>query len=127
VIYDLVYHGKFRSVISTDFKGVWKSLIWLMQNSSIDLSKVVKEKVATRDSVLLQALQEENIRWLGNVPLHRIKELGERGELQELRDVLGRNIEAIEEASIEEFFEVGQQVKYNIEQAIKNILVKFKT
>jgi len=47
--------------------------------------------------------------------------------LLELRDVLGRNIEAIEEASIEEFFEVGQQVKYNIEQAIKNILVKFKT
>ena len=53
-------------------------MIWLMQNSSIDLSKVVKEKVATRDSVLLQALQEENIRWLGNVPLHRVKELRKR-------------------------------------------------
>jgi hypothetical protein len=119
LIYDLVYNGKFRSVISTDFKGVWKSLIWLMQNSSMDLSKVVKEKVATRDSVLLQALQEENIRWLGNIPLQRIKELRERGELQELREILGRNIEIIEGASDEEFFEVGQQVKYNIEQAIK--------
>jgi hypothetical protein len=119
LIYDLVYHGRFRSVISTDFKGVWKSLIWLMQNSSMNLPAVVRQKVAMRDSVLVQALQEENMRWLGNIPLRRIEELRERGELQDLRDLLGKNIETIQEASDEEFFEVGQQVKYNIEQAIR--------
>jgi hypothetical protein len=119
LIYELAYNGKFKSVMSMDFKGVWKSLIWLMQNSNMRLSKVVKEKVAARDSVLLQALQEENIRWLGNIPLHQIKELRERGELQELRDLLGENIETIEGATDEEFFEVGQQVKYNIERALK--------
>lgn len=118
-IYDLVYHGRFKSVIGTDFKGNWKSLIWLMQNSGMSLSTVVKAKVATRDSALLHALQEENVRWLGNVPLDRIEELRERGELQDLRDLLGRNVKTIEEASDEEFFEVGQQVKYNIEQAVK--------
>jgi len=118
-IYDLVYHGRFKSVIGTDFKGNWKSLIWLMQNSGMSLSTVVKEKVATRDSALVHALQEENVRWLGNIPLDRINELRERGELQDLRDLLGRNVETIEEASDEEFFEVGKQVKYNIEQAIK--------
>lgn len=118
-IYDLVYHGKFKSIIGTDFKGNWKSLVWLMQNSAIDLSAVVKEKVATRESAILHALQEENVRWLGNIPLDRIEELRERGELQDLRDLLGRNIETIEEASDEEFFEVGQQVRYNIQQAIR--------
>jgi len=118
-IYDLVYHGRFKSAIGTDFKGNWKSLIWLMQNSRMSLSTVAKEKIATRDSALVHALQEENVRWLGNIPLDRIEELRERGELQDLRDLLGRNIETIEEASDEEFFEVGKQVKYNIEQAIE--------
>jgi len=117
-IYDLFYHGRFKSVIGTDFKGNWKSLIWLMQNSGMDLSTIAKAKVATRDSALLHALQE-NVRWLGNIPLDRIEELRERGELQDLRDLLGRNVKTIEEASDEEFFEVGQQVKYNIGQAIK--------
>lgn len=119
VVYDLVGNGKFKSVISTDFKGVWKSLVWLLQNPYLGLSEVAKEKVASRDSFLLHALQEDNIRWLGNIPLSKIREFRERGELQELRDMLGENIETIERVSDEEFFEVGEQVKYNIEQAIR--------
>ena len=119
ITYDLAYHGKFKTVMSTDFKGVWKNLLWLMQNSKIKSSKVVREEAQSKDSCILQALQEDNIRWLGNIPLNKINEMRERGELQELRELLGKNIETIEDVSDEEFFEVGQQVKYNIEQAIK--------
>jgi hypothetical protein len=118
-IYDLAYHGKFNSVFGTDFKGVWKSLIWLMQNSNVYSSKEIKGKVASKHSFILQALQEENIRWLGNIPLTKIKEIREEGKLQDLRNLLGRNIETIEGVSDEEFFEVGQQVRYNIETAFK--------
>jgi len=119
ITYDLVSHERFKSVYSSDFKGVWKNLTWLMQNSNAQSLDVGRSKALTKDAYLLQALQEENIRWLGNIPLDKIKAIRERGELQDLRDLMGKNIEIMENVSDDEFLEVGLQVKYNIEQAIR--------
>ena len=69
--------------------------------------------------MIINALQQKDLRWLGEVPINKIKMLRERGELADLRDLLSRNIENVENVSDEEFIEVGNQVKYNIEQAMK--------
>lgn len=43
----------------------------------------------------------------------------ERGELQEIRELLGQNIKELENVRDSEFMEVGRQVNYNLQEAFK--------
>jgi hypothetical protein len=116
-IYDLTYNANLDCAFGTDYRGVWNSLNWIMKNTCILPSST--KKIASKDSAVLHAIQEDEFKWLGNVPLDRIKEIRERGELRELRDVLAENIETVEEAEDTEFSEVSLQVRYNLTNAFK--------
>jgi hypothetical protein len=118
-IYDLLYNGRLMSIPVTDYKATWNSLIWLMKHDNANVFSNLKKRVFSKDALVISALQQEDLRWLGNVPMNKIGELRERGELADLRDLIGKNIINVENASDEEFVEVGNQVKYNIEQAIR--------
>jgi hypothetical protein len=117
--YDLVVSGKLASSFATDFPGVWNALLWLIKNDNRLIFDHLKKKPLSKDTLIMNALQQEELKWMGNIPLDKIKELRVRGELQEIRDILGRNIEDIANVNDEEFVDVGRQVKYNIEEAFK--------
>lgn len=76
-------------------------------------------KLFSKDNLVINALQQKDLKWLGNVPLNKIYALRANGELGDLRDLLSTNIQSIQNVSDEDFLEVGQTVKYNIEQAMK--------
>jgi len=79
----------------------------------------LRDKLSSKDSLILNALKQENLKWLGNVPINDILTLRERGELQDLRDLIGRNVRELENVSDEDFIEVGQQINYNLDQAFR--------
>lgn len=117
--HDLILNGNVTSNFITDFKGLWSGLLWLIKNDNHLAFEHLKMKQISKDMLIINALQEEKLKWLGNVPLNKIKELRQRGELQELRDILSKNVKDIANVSDEEFVEVGRRVKYNLEEAFK--------
>jgi stress-induced morphogen len=83
------------------------------------MAKQAKKRPLSKDTLVLNSLQTHEFRWIGNVPLNKIVEMRERGELQDMRELLSRSITEIETATDDEFVEVGRQVEYNLEQAFK--------
>lgn len=123
---DLILNGKIASNFATEFKGVWNNFSWLLKNDNALVNGYLRKKPISKDGLIITALQQEEFKWIGNVPLAKIRELRERGELQEIRALLGQNVNALENASDEEFAEVGRQVRYNLDEAFKkhNLEVK---
>lgn len=116
----LMSDGRFTTNFVTDFRGAWHTLLWLMKNNNeIILKHSNERKSISKDMLILNALQQERLRWLGNIPLNKIRQLRERGELQDLRDLIGKNVKNIENVSDEDFVAVVRQVKYNLEEAFK--------
>lgn len=115
----LMTNGKFTFDFVTDHRGYWDHLVWLIRKDNESLFERLKKRGMSQDTLILNALQQEELRWLGNVPLNKVIELRERGELQDLRDLLAKNVHDIENATDEDFIEVGRQVKYNLEEAFK--------
>jgi hypothetical protein len=124
--YDLIVNSRFTSNFATDFKGVWNSLLWLLEKDNEFLSKTVGKVPFSKDMMILNTFREEPLKWLGDVPLDKIKKLRERGELQEIRDILGKNVREIENVNDEEFHEVGKQVTYSLNEAFKRHSSKTK-
>lgn len=122
-ITDLVCAGRLQTELATDMVGTWNLLTWLLRRNCMDifekLGDAVKYKISA-DSLIVNALQQDDLKWLGNVPIDKLCELRQRGEMSELRDIISRNVREIENASDEDFSSVGKNVRYNIEQALKN-------
>lgn len=116
--YDLMVNGRFTPNFVTDFKGVWNNLLLLLKDKRLEVAAMRKGAV-TKDMVMLNALQGEQFRWLGDVPLNKIRELRQRGELQEMRDLLGQNINDIQNANDADFGEVATQVEYSLREGFK--------
>lgn len=127
VAHDLILNGNVTSDFVTDFKGMWRGLLWLIEKDNELTSEHLEMKRISKDMLIVNALQEEELKWLGNVPLNKVKEMRQRGELQELRDILGKNVKVIANVSDEEFVEVGRQVKYNLEETFKRHDSEVKT
>ncbi|MDH5447608.1 MAG: hypothetical protein OEX01_01195 [Candidatus Bathyarchaeota archaeon] len=117
--YDLIVNGKIAPNFITDFKGVLNYFLWQAKNDNELVFKHLEKRPLSKDMLILNALQQEELKWLGNVPLNKLKKMRERGELQEMRDFLRQNVKNIHNVSDEEFVEVGRQVKYNLEEAFK--------
>jgi len=119
MVYDQIANGKIASNFVTDFKGVWNAYLWLIKNDNELTFEHLARKPISKDMLIINALQQEELKWIGNVPLNKIRELRERGELQEIRNILGQNVKAIQNVSDEEFVEVGRQIKYNLKEIFK--------
>lgn len=116
---DLLYTGGLKSILATNFRGHWDQLTWLTKHDNEMISDISRRKMFSKDELVVSALQQEDLKWLGNVPINKIEELRERGELQDLRALLSENIQEIEDVTDDDFLEVSRQVKYNIEQIMK--------
>jgi len=95
----------------------WHLLKWRFMKDCRAFSRKIGIEGISVDSLVLTALQLDNFRWLGNVPLHGIIKMREEGELQNIRDILSREIENIKSVSDEDFVKVVAQVKHNLEEA----------
>jgi hypothetical protein len=69
--------------------------------------------------MLLNILQLDDFKWLGNASIESIRLLREQGEMQNLRYVFKTELDEMANASDDEFEEVAQQVKYNLETALR--------
>ena len=118
-INDLVYSGLLGTIPVTDLRASWNSVNWLIKNDNDTLYKKAGAKAFSKEAMVISALQQEKLRWLGNVPINKICQLRERGELADLRHLIRDEIGDIEQASDEDFSEVANQVKYNIDNALK--------
>ena len=116
---DLIYNGLPRSIPVTNYRAVLNSITWLMKHDNEKVFANLQKKIFSKGALIISSLQQEDLKWLGNVPINKIRELREKGELADLRDFIGRDIENIVNASDEDFIEVGNQVKYNIDNALK--------
>jgi len=126
-INDLLYHGRLRSIPVTDYRATWNSLMWLMKHDSANVFAALKKRNFPKETLVISALQQEDLKWLGNVPINKIGALRENGELDYLRELIGKNVKSIENADDDDFLDVGQQVRYNIEQAMKKHDAEVKT
>jgi hypothetical protein len=90
-----------------------------MQNDNDRLYERSGAKAFSKEAVAIHALQQEKLSWLGNVPIDKLIQLRERGEVADLRHLIGEEIGNIEQASDAEFLEVANQVNYNIDRAMK--------
>jgi len=73
----------------------------------------------SKHACVLNALQLDNFKWLGNIPLDGIIKLRQAGELQDLRELFGREIAEIKNAREDEFEIVVNQINYNLKQAFQ--------
>ncbi len=116
---DLCEFGNYQATLATDFRGVWNELFRIIRRDNENILRTQQKTLFTKESLIISSLQQEELKWLGNVPLNRLVELRQKGELADLRDLIGRNIKNIENASDEDFVEVGNDVRYNINTALR--------
>jgi hypothetical protein len=76
-------------------------------------------RIFSKETEVIAALQQEHLKWLGNIPLDKLRELRERGEIADLRELLERNIRLVENCGDDEFLDLGLQVRNNIEKALE--------
>lgn len=73
----------------------WQYLLWKYEydaEAARDLNPQIK------DTVLVNALQNDRLTWLGNVPIEALIKLRKEGALNELRAILSKGISNIEKA-----------------------------
>lgn len=97
----------------------WHILKWRFAKDNRILSKKLGMTKISANSQVLNALQLDDFKWLGNVPLEGIVRMREEGELQNLRDLLSKGVREIETVTDEEFVEVTKRVGYNLNEAFK--------
>ncbi len=117
--YDLMVNGRYATCFATDFEGVWNNFVWLLNNDNNEVSSKYRPKALSRDSLVLHTMNNEKLKWLGNIPLEKIVEMRERGELLDMRELLSRCISEIEDVSDEEFLEVSKDALYRLQQAFR--------
>jgi hypothetical protein len=111
--------GSYGAQPSADEIQQWRWLAWKLEHDNEFLAEKFGVEHVSRNSLVINALQLDGFRWLGNVPVEAIVRLRQEGELQDLRDVLSREIKGIETARDEDFVEVTRQVSYNLNQEFK--------
>jgi len=88
---------------------------WTMEKHRLDNEKLGTMGTISRDVFVMNVLQLEDFRWLGNVPIDSLREVREDGEMQSMRDMFRKELGEIENVDDDAFEEVANQVKYNLE------------
>lgn len=117
--WDLISTRNLTSNYVTDFRGLWDSYLDFLKKDNEVINECLGGKLATKDTLIMQALQQQDFNWLGRVPLDKIKTLREMGELGEMREVLGKNIDEIKNAKDAEFAEVVTQISHSLNEQFR--------
>jgi len=119
VPYELISTRNLTSSYVTDFRGLWNSYVNFLKKDNELINEYLDAKFVTKDTLIIQALQQQDFSWLGSIPLDKIKKLREMGELGEIREFLGKNIEEIKNAKDADFAEIVPQINYSLNERFK--------
>lgn len=117
--YEIINTKNLTSNFVTDFKGVWNNYTRYLKKDNELINKFIEKPPVTKDTLVIQALQQQEFSWLGDIPLYKIHELRERGELGEMREILGENINEIKNAKDIDFVETASQINYSLSEKFK--------
>lgn len=67
----------------------------------------------------MNALELDNFKWLENVPINGIIKIREEGELQNMREILSKEINSLTFSKDEDFVDIAKNVNYNLDLAFK--------
>ena len=110
--------GSFRSEPLFDAPNSWHMYLWKARNESMKITSDYSRRPDV-NTMVVNAMQLDNLKWLGRVPLDKLVLLRQNGELSELRELLRREILEIKSATEDELPEIAKQVEYNMTEAFK--------
>jgi hypothetical protein len=120
-VYDLIYEGVLGLTPITDSKLAWNAINWLIKNDNKNLF-IKQKRLSNRHSLVMNSFgitKNDNYRWLGSIPISRLSQMRENGEIAEVRRLLSDGINNIEEADDDDYYDVAQQVYYNLDIALR--------
>ena len=112
----LIKARRFRGTAIVDAPTSWQYLVWKLE---YDADKKSEESGIADLHVLrgLQSLSQNDMEWLGNIPVEALLELRKIGGLDEIRDILGKGVQNIASANPTNFHRTSDQVFENIHEA----------
>jgi len=112
----IVYKAhRLRGTAVLDAPTSWQYLLWKYEYDH-ERSSNLDQKL--KGEFILNALQSEDLNWLGNISVEDLVHLRKEGALLELRGLLGEGIQEIENANLKNFAKTAEAVIGNIEVAI---------
>lgn len=114
--------SKFLDCISFDSKPLfdvpnsWFMFKWKLKKGIQQIAKELELDVST---AVINALQLDSFKWLGNVPPDKLVQLRNNHELQDLRDLFSREVSEMYQCNRDELEIVAARVRHNLTQAFK--------
>ena len=99
-----------------DVQDSWSMLKWKLKKGGSQIGQRIELDVSTS---VINALQLDNFKWLGNVPTDKLVEIRNNHELQDLRELFNREISEIYECNRDELEIVARRVQYNLTKAFE--------
>ncbi len=121
----LIKARRMRASPIIDAPASWTYLNWKLEYDAgkAEIASGLKDLHILRG---LQALSENEMQWLGKVPIDALIELRKTGALDEIREILGNGIEEIARANSSNFYRTTDQVFNNIDHAFEEHKKKIK-
>ena len=95
----------------------WRYFNWKLE---YDTQESIKSDVNTHSLAGLQLLAEENMCWLGKVPIDTLIELRKQDALPELREMFSKGLPELIQADAGNFKATGEKVFDNIRRSFNN-------
>ncbi|EOD9423360.1 hypothetical protein ACJ5M9_005107 [Vibrio campbellii] len=111
----LLKSRRLRGVPVIDAPTSWRYFNWKLQLDSSQLDYANKELLHC--SHALTSLDGTELSWLGSIPTQSLIEIREQGALEELREMVGSNLESLIKASPDNFGQTTYQVYKNFQNA----------
>ena len=125
-IFNLMANAKFSNNLATDSKGAHETFLWMLKKDNLLFLNNDKKKSFSKQTLIVNALNQEKLKFIGDIPIDKIKNIRERGELGDLRKLISDNIEDLGNSNDEDLESVANQVEYNIFQAMKKHQAEIK-
>lgn len=110
---------RLRGTPLIDAETSWQYLNWKMEYDAQPSAEPEHMTEAMHILRALQAEEERNLCWLGNVPVDAIINLRSRGLMDEVRAILSKGVPKLIETTPNNFFRTGDQVVANLDSAFR--------
>jgi len=120
----------FLDCVSFDSKPVfdsvnsWSMFKWKLASNNYQITKKLELDPST---AIINSLQLDNFRWLGNIPPEKLVTLRNNNELSEIRELLAHEISEIHNCNRADLELVANRVKYNLKSAFEKHKEEIKT
>lgn len=99
-----------------DVPNSWSMFKWKVEKESFKTGQRIELDIST---AVVNALQLDNFKWLGNIPSEKLVQIRNNHELQDLRELFNREVSEIYECNRDELEIVARRVQYNLTKAFK--------